>query len=538
MKRWVTPLVFFALAVLWSWPAATAGSGTLVGRHFDLPGTVWFIDAAGRVLPALVDPLSAWPDGADYGRPDSFVLLGLAWALDAVPAVALHNALQVLGLFISALAAEAFARALGAEAPWSWLAGTGFAFCGLASTALLEGHVYHLLDPWLPLFGWAWWRATRQGGQWWHGALAAVGWGGALLSTAYLGLAASLIAPVLLLGGAWRRELSWAPVLTAAGGVALIGGGYLTLFSTSGMHEGAPYLLDGFPSQVHFMQHGSANLVSLAAATPELDRVEHSLSAWVPAHVLALVMVAPLVLQGFTGWRRLLAAGGLALLLSFGPTLFTPRGAWTMLPMAVVAWLPQAELIRFPARLGWAFALCGGVVAARVATELARRHGRLAWPILAIALVDVFVWSGMPGRQRQSLAAAPSAYAAQEGAVFDLYPEYVGRQDELNPWFQALACLYQVQHQRPIADDCVTPYQSLNPRLSLQRELVHQLLRGESPEPLLAERGFTTLAFHPDVYPPGDRDRLLEALSGMDAEPVESTDGGEHVLAYRVGAGS
>ncbi|MCB9761483.1 MAG: hypothetical protein H6739_16690 [Alphaproteobacteria bacterium] len=538
MRRWVTPAALLALAVAWTWPAAVSGGATLVGRHFDLPGTVWFIDAAARVVPSLHDPLTAWPNGADYSRPDSFTLIALAWLTQWASPVAVHNALQVLGVWMSAWAASALAEALGARAPWSWIAGLAFGFCGLASTALLEGHVYHLLDPWLPLFGWAWWRATRADARWWHGALAAVGWSGALLTTAYLGLAASVMAPVFLLGGLLRRELRVAPVAVAAAGVALVGGLYLSGFSGSGMHTGAPYLHDGFPSQIHFMQHGSTNLLSLAAPTPELDRVEHSMSSFTPATVIALVLAAPVALRGFTGWRRVALAGLVALTLSFGPTLFTPRGAWTYLPMALIAELPQAELIRFPTRLGWAWVLCGGVVAARVATALVDRVGWRAWPLLALVILDVFGWGGMPMRQRTALADAPSAYGAHRGPVLDLFPEYLGRQDELNPWFQALACLYQTEHGRPIADDCVTPYASLNPRVARQRALVTALLAEEPVGEALAEEGFATVALHADLFTPGDRARLEEGLLRMDPTPAESRDGGERILAFAVPGGT
>jgi hypothetical protein len=65
------------LALALSGPAPWAGDAALVGRHFDLHGTIWFLSAAPRIDGALVDPLTAWPEGASLRRADSWTLLAL-----------------------------------------------------------------------------------------------------------------------------------------------------------------------------------------------------------------------------------------------------------------------------------------------------------------------------------------------------------------------------------------------------------------------------------------------------------------------------
>lgn len=532
--RLAAPLLLLALAVAWTWPAAVAGDALLVGRHFDLPGTVWFIDAAPRVLPGLHDPLTAWPAGADYDRPDSYLLLALGGLLQGLSAVRVHNLLQVVGVWTSAWAAEAFARAVGARFPASLVAGAAYGFCGLAASALLEGHVYLALNPWLPLFGWAWLRATGPDGRAAHGLAAAGAWSLALLTSAYVGLAASLLALGLLAAGGARRSLRPGPVLAAALPVAAVGGLYLWAFSGGSMHGGAPWVADDFPSRAAFLQSRSADVVNLAAATAEVDRVGHSLSAWLPGTALALFLAAPVALRGQRLWRGLALTGVAALVLSLGPAIASPTRAWLPLPLGLVAGFDAADLLRFPVRLGWAWALCAGVVAARVATVLLERGGRWAWPLAAAMLLDVFFWGGLPTRQRTQLADAPSAYAG-EGAVLDLYPEQPRGPGEWNAWSQALACLYQVEHGRPIVDDCVAPYPEDNPRMALQRSVTGALLRGEPVRPILEVEDVRTVALHPDLFTPGDRARLSEGLAALDGAPRESRDGGERVVAYAVG---
>ncbi|MDP6931337.1 MAG: hypothetical protein QGG40_00405, partial [Myxococcota bacterium] len=182
------------LASAWTWPALLSGPGRMVGRHFDLPGTLWTLGSADRLVYGLEDTLTAWPWGADYTALDSYLMVPLGWFLQSIDPVRLHGLLQVLGVAVCAWMAECFATTLGARRPWSLLAGLSFGFSGLAANALLEGHVYHVLDPWLPGFAWAWWRATSPDGRVRHGLLAGAAFAATLFTTGYLGMAAAVIA--------------------------------------------------------------------------------------------------------------------------------------------------------------------------------------------------------------------------------------------------------------------------------------------------------------------------------------------------------
>ncbi len=208
----LTPLVFLLLAVIWTWPAILAPG--LVGRMPDAAGTAWFLWASPRLLLNLHDGLTGWPAGVTYGRPDSYLLLLVGPLLSWVGPARAHAWIAVFGLAASAWGAEAFARTLGARAPWSGLAGLAFAFTGLASSALLEGYVYHLVNPWLPLLALSWFRATRPKGTVGQGLAAALFFVLCLLTTAWMALAAmplvvGFLAAALLRQG---RALDWRPV--------------------------------------------------------------------------------------------------------------------------------------------------------------------------------------------------------------------------------------------------------------------------------------------------------------------------------------
>ncbi len=521
--RLVTPVVLAVLAILWTWPAAVAGDTWLVGRHFDLPGTVWFIDAASRLVPTLHDPLTAWPSGATQARLDSWWLALVGVLAGGLGAVRVHALLQVLGVFASAWAAEGCARAMGARAPWSWIAGLSFGFSGLAATALLEGHVYVLVDPWLPGFAWAWWRATGPEGDARLGALAGALWCACLLTSAYIGLAAALVAVGLGVGGLLRRSLRPSALGGALAVVVPIGLAYVALFAAGDLHAGTQ------PDPLH---RGAADLVSLAGPTAELDRNGNSLSLALHASVLALVLASPVVLRGRTGWQALAWTGVGALVLACGTHLGTPRGSLAPLPLSLLEGTGALDVLRFPARLAWAWSLCAGLVAARVATELAARRPAATALVLTIALIDVFWVIDLPGRQRTQLAATPSAYAEGTGAVLDLYPEYVGAVGDWNTWFQGLSCFYQVDHGRPIAHDCIATDPGADPGQALASEALGRLLGGQPMGPWMDDHALSALAWHPDLYLPGDRRRLAERLLALDPSPTRSTDGGDHVVVY------
>ncbi|MDP6931638.1 MAG: hypothetical protein QGG40_01920, partial [Myxococcota bacterium] len=411
--RWLG--VYVVLAVAWTWPAAVTTE--VLGIHPDAEGTAWFVDAAPRLWDGLHDELTGWPEGVVYGRPDSFVLMGLATLLQALSPARLLAWLALFGVALSAWVADGFARALGARPPWSIVAGLSFGFCGLAATALLEGYVYHLVDPWLPALGWAWWRATGRDGQVRHGVMAGLAFTGALWTTAYLGVAAALLVLGMLLGtvlvrGARRRlrrgPLGWAAATVTPGVLA-----YLALFLSA---QDAPGSHRAPPGSVTAQL--SRTLTRWIGPTVETDFSEVSQSPALVGTVLVLFAVSPVVLSHRQRWRPLAWAACLALGLALLPQ-------WTFrdLDEGGALQLLLAASFRFPDRFLWVWQLCAGVVAAQVLTELGQRHRKGASVLVGAALLDAFFWIGMPGRQGSRPSQVPTAYSAHEGPVLDLFPE-------------------------------------------------------------------------------------------------------------------
>lgn len=515
---WWSPLLWLLLAVAWTWPAA---SGALTSLHFDALGTIWGLDAAERLISGgLQDPLTGWPLGGDYARFDSFLLLPLG--LLGIEAVRLHGIMQVAGVALSAWAAERFALAVGAKAPWSLLAGLLFAFSGLAANVLLEGHAYMLVDPWLPLMGLMWWRALSGDGRVVQGVLTGLAFTAALLSSGYLGLCAAVVAIGLWVGAVKRRGAAVLPATLGAVGVVLpVGIAYLWVFFT---HSG------GLDTSEASIQLASASLASLAGPTPEVDRQHHSLALALSPVMLSLIALAPALLPRRARWRVLLWSGAAALLMAAGPVIGSRLDASFS--------LGALTGVRFPIRVIWAVLLCWGALAAWAASAMVQRHGRWAGGVvLALALAESFLLVQMPHRQQTLHAGIPSAYAHSSGAILDFYPEEIDESGERELLRTATDCFYQTGHGLPIADRCVVTPTAENPRVVLGRWLGALLLQGGGAEAVatLQGMGFGAVALHADHFHPGDLARMRAAL-GAHADVVETQDGGEHIVLFVLAA--
>ncbi len=517
------------LGVAWTWPAATAGPGLAVGRHFDLPGTLWTLAALPRLLPTLSDPLTAWPVGGAYQRLDSFTLVPVALAGSWLSPARLHGLLQVLGVALTGLSGQWLARALGAAAPWGLLSGLVLALSGLGANALLEGHVYLMLCPFLPLLVVHWRRALGRQGRPRDGLWAGLAYCGALLTSGYLGMAgAAVVLGMLVWVLARERRLSLRAVAPAAGVVAAVGGLWLwPLLGSGGLPGDDPQAV----------QLASAHLASLGWATPEVDRAEHSLALALSGVMLGLVALAPAVLPRSRRWGDLAFAGGLALVLAMGPALAPgPHGTLLPLPLGALSGTGIGGLVRFPARLAWGTLVCLAPLAALVGTGLEQRLGRRARLLIPLVLVEAAVGVGLPWRQATLSTATPGAYTTGEGPVLDLFPEGLDSGGELESWSTALACLHQNGHGRPIADDCVATPVDAGPRHQIGRWLSAQLLGGDdgAVAAALGGWGFSAVAVHSDWYDPGTWARIAPGLAALDPHPVVTTDGGARVAVYRV----
>jgi hypothetical protein len=504
-------LFLLVLAVAWSWPLVLSPGSSTISLHFDQFPAAWLAHAAAWYVPDGVCELSAWPAGEAIVRLDSFLYLALATVLGgAVPGLLLTNLFVLLGPPVSALAACRFVRRVFGigELP-ALVAGIAFGFAPLATVAALEGHVYYLLDPWLPLCALAAWEGRP--------VATVVHWTLALLTTAYLGIDASIVVIAVMVA---RRRLD----PRALAGIATVGLAYVALYAHGrGGGTGAP--VDAVA------RLGSATLTTLVAWSPWLDLARHSLGPALGVVPLAVAALSPW--SGVAGWRPWLFLGLLATGLCLGPVLELGVSRGEALPTPLYPLLSTGlfDLVRFPIRLAWVATLAFGGVAAAVAS-------RTRWPgvLVALMVADVLVFSGARFRFRPHPAPVPALYdLLPEGAVLDVFPEVGGPQEDMAFYQQNLACYYQLGHRRPILDRCLNTEIRQSPRRDAGAALAERVLGDVDPTGWLRERGIASVVLHADAFQPFERAAWMTGLGRALGPPVaEGRDGGEWLVAWAV----
>ncbi len=546
---------FLAVATLFTWPTARFDSSTFYTRQFDLYGVLWMLHHVREVLLQGLVSSTNFPLGENATRPDAYVMAGLALLLgNAVPPLSLVRMIVLLGPVANAFAAErCAARGFHIRRPWSLLAGITYGFNGLAATAWLEGHVYFLFNPWLPLLLLALVQTTRPGAPRREGIKAGLYWTLALATSAYTGILATVLAAVYLvralLEATNRREaaLRCSVPLAVFLPFALV---HAWLFF-GGSGQRAPDLWRASTS-------GGATLAGLVTWWPGVDgKTYHSIATPLGFGMLTLCAFAPTLLRHERAWRPLLATASVSVLLSFG-TVVSPGmgGTWSFpAPLALLAGTPIPRFLHFPVRFLWLTYLCGGLVAARAAARIAHQVG--AWrtaPLLLVALLDAVALTGAPLRARPVLAQIPSAYnaAPTDRAVLDLFAEQPVVLGDMNTRVTKLTTYYHTVHRRPVLAAAL-PTHGTNCRDAVAAALLSELMdwqrdvaRGTSPgtsniEHMLADLGIGAVAVHLELFPEPDRTTVLEGLRAALGPPAAiSHDGGEtivlHVLRTRSNA--
>jgi hypothetical protein len=530
---WVQALVWVGFAIVWTWPAAWSGAD-MVGRHFDTLGTVWVIDAATRVGFDLHDPFSAWPTGATYSAMDSWVLMLLSWVGFFLRPQTLHAWLAVIGVASSGMAASLFAKEVGAASPTHHIAGLFFAGSGLMASALLEGHVYQALNPWLPMMALFLWRAARKGGRIDDGVFAGLCFAASLYSSGYLGISAGIVALGIaipgLLSAKDRRPLFVAGIFAC---IAIFT--YLVLFTSAGTPGGSHTTIEG-------LRMGSLSANSIGPPTADIDRFQHSWALALSGLMVALAVIGLWANRSIS--RPLVVIIVVAIVIALGPDWgFGVAPAWVSIP-SPLSWLwdlPAVRSLRFPGRVMWAAMFALATLAALGASVISRRMGpRMMVGIFVLLFVEM-VWTvGLPFRQRSMVSDVPSVYSHAKGAVFDLVGEGASTSRESDSWMSAILCQYQTLHGRPIADDCVAVGADVNPRASLSRWVSDRLYEGKKSEVFsyLGSLGFTALAVHYDWLDEADRLRIQAALEGSTTFTETERSEGVGLIPFSEGNGT
>ena len=533
-------VVFWLLfAGLWTWPAITAGPH-IVGRHFDALGTVWVIDAATRLGLTLNDTMTVWPAGVTYSAIDSWVLLPLSWLGSMLSAPAVHGWIQVLGVAVTGFATSRFARVVGAQSPFDIVAGLFFVGSGLTAAALLEGHVYQVFNPWMPLMGMHLWLASRRDAHWKHGVWAGVFFALSLFTSGYIGLAAGLVGlglgiPVVL------RSSHRGPIMAAGAVAACAGLVYIELFAAASQPGAAN-------ASAEALRKGSLALTSIGPPTTEVDRAGHSWALVISSSMVALALLAWRMKT--VGAKKLWAIAVLTILFALGPEWalgLSPDEPMLTSPFSAIWDIPAVQFLRWPGRLMWAALLVLSVLAAVGVSQLASRLGsRIGLGLMAVVLAEVFLVVGLPFRQTILPGDVPGVYSQEAGPVYDLVGQGINQSAEIDSWINATLCQYQTVHGRSIAKDCMrcrtgssadlaedcAPEDS--ERAGLNAWVTARLYEGNVDAVMnrLEQLKFTSMAVHPDWIRKSDRMRLQHALSSR--TPLIETEVADGVLLYSV----
>lgn len=523
-----TVAAFLLFSVVWSWPLVLNPTGSVVSG-IDTWGTLWSLGGVGGLE-------TAWPLGQNLGRADSLVLLALRWLVPLGSPTLAAAVWVLLAPVATALAAEACARGFGAKRPWSLLAGLTVGFGGPATAALVDGQLYTLLCPWLPLLALDWHRSTQASGTVAQGLRSGLWWALCLATTAYLGIAATVWVLGGLLAATLQRRIRVAGPAAAAAVALPAGALYLFAFAVGDTRSG---VLGVDPGRA--MEVGSASLATLASWAPGVAADPHAVASPLGFVPVVLVALAPLILGHQRGWRFPALVALLALVASLGPTLrLAPGMAGAPGLLAPFTTASPAAWFRFPARLLWVTTLGFGVVASLAAGALAARPRArpLVSALLAAAAVEVVVVVGAPFRTTPTLATPPTAFAAlPAGPHLSLFAPSPGRHVDVELFLVDRTCAWQAWHRQPVFARCLDTDTRSDPRARVSAEIHAALLEGQPTEArtLLQAVGAASVSVRPDSYAGSEAQAVLTGLdAALGPATAVSTDAGVHVVVFSV----
>ena len=541
----IVETVFYGiLALAFCWPMSSLSVDRIFMRQFDYFGVIWTAAYWAAPGASWTSSLTAWPMGESLRRMDSNIFGGLARLMAVLMTPARFSAsFGVIGLTISAWAAARCAReGFGVSRPASLAAGIVYAFNGLSATALLEGHIYFLLDPWLPLLLLSLRRLGAPDGRWTDGIRAGLYWTASLLTSAYLGLLGGILAAAELARGFWIREDGRAFLRRASGFIGLgclSALAYLDFFLAGGGGKA------GQTGQT--LEAGSATLIGLTTWVPNIDLYHHSIASPLGFALVALLLLGQRLIRWAPGWR-LLAVFVLAVpLCALGPRaqMGLPSRLRIETPMMILEETPLGAYLHFPVRFMWLYYLCAGLVAALILERLRASAGnRSVYAVIAVLVADAFIGSAVPLRMGNLSSAVPSAYSAapSDRAVLDFFaaPPFDGYE---NQWyFERTTCYYQSVHRRAVLQPCIQTYFD-NPRRRVSSRLFDVILARKASSfsaqeaqwirDLMASMGVGAVAVHLDLIPNEFHDDLLEGFRALFGPArARSSDGGEHIVLF------
>lgn len=455
------------LSIVFTWPIAFS-TDINISRQFDVYTLVWLLDASGYIENGQFS-MNNFPFGQNIGQMDSWLALIIGWLNHSIlPTWILLNWMTIGANTLSILGAHTLAREFGISWKSSWIAGILFALGGLNLIALLEGSWYLLGVGWIPYIG-VLCKRYENNPSWKLSLGITTLWTGALLTSAYIGLCATLFLGMYIflfreqkqsftedvsgkpLSNFFSTLRAWKfPVL----GCGLVGMAYTAFFLYLNAQS---RFLDGLGHADNWQHYGSGNLENFLFWTPNTDIVQHSLAPMTSIFVVATLCFAPILLFGWK-WKPWWITAIISTVLAFGFTMgFGEEDMqiqWVLYPFAKSTWL---SFLHFPMRLQWVSSLCAGVLLAKIADRYDNYRTHTSTVLIAFALIDAFVVQGTIFRKANTPNVTPSVYSSvySEGALLELYPIFEGHTGIERLYVKNTLCSYQSTHLRPILMSCI-----------------------------------------------------------------------------------
>ena len=341
-----------------------------------------------------------------------------------------------------------------------------------------------------------------------------------VFSSSYLGASCLIVLFGLWIGtGAWRRlESVWVFL-----GVAPILWLHTELMSTEGIHQ---------VRDLREMVIGSVSLMNFWGTTPEMDREGHAIALGVS--IVGLVLATQVSKTGISKgvWRSLLCMGGVSMCLMVGPTLnLSHLDTVFTLPNMWLYQQPGFSSIGFPIRLAHPFLLSLAMMAGLSAQYFGTRY-RWGWLIVPMVWADV-ERRDLSERQGFWLQDGPVITSLEsDESVFTLYPLAYKRLkgSDADIILYMLDCLAQVEHNRPISNNCLSVNIHQSQVKEIQRTLLDGILNRTPIRSILMENDLDALVVYPELFRLEDRVRVQSAL-----EPeMVLVEEGQHPLWYQV----
>ena len=388
--------------------------------------------------------------------------------------------------------------------------------------SVLEGSWYLTSQFWLPLAAGALLRFQQTRKRSWY-ILLHVSWLGSLLTSAYLGMTASLMLLFLTLYiQPYRKRKEW--LLQIIGPIIAMGSLFTAFFLA--VNERRDF--DDLGAVGEWATMGSSNVWNYLFWTSDLDTHAHSLGPIGNVFILMALVAAPFLKP--QSWKIWWLLGVIGFVFSFGFEISVQDEGngipWILQAFTEYRW---ASFIHFPVRFHWMTDLSAAMLFGLIVTQFI--PNRLFQIILTgLVCIHVFWIQGWHERKGTKPLTSEAIYAqipAGNGAVFEVYPIFssFSNVDPLD--IKNQLCFQQTTHHRPLLISCMGTRTDDSIDWTVRTAFLHDALTDASTDwtTTLLRIGVDTVVFHRDLFSLQDGEHFEKQLGLWFGEPsFHSTD--------------